>query len=518
VRPHSLVAFAALCTLPRLAAAQGAPVVDTILIEARNIFASDEARGNTLFRVTNALHVTTQPYVVRRELLFRAGEGFDSARVAETERNLRALGIFRDITIDTVRIDDRLAVRVVTADGWTTNLNVGGRSTGDVFTWQLGLFERNFLGTANQAGLSYSKEVDRNVFRVQGRVNRALGTRLIINGLYDDLSDGQQGRWSAAVPFRALSDREAIRYSGEAARRRVLQFRDGEEFARFWRTAQIHRLSAAFAPRAGPGGYLRLGVTGQVRREEFVAEADTGLAVPDTVTGAVGVFGEIFRSRFLVVTHYNGFAREEDIDLSARVAMGAWITPSAFGYRSTGWVPFVTLQAGAGVPRLFARLQARAHGLFDADGLDSGRVWAGVTIASRLIPRQATVLHVEGGLAESQLPGAEFDLGHGIGPRAFAPHAFTGTRSVWGNLEHRVFLLDDVLGLLGVGLAAFLDYGGAWFEDQAARFGGDVGLGLRLGTTRSTGANVGRFDLAYQFGDGVSGNRWVFSFGRAFTY
>jgi len=63
-----------------------------------------------------------------------------------------------------------------------------------------------------------------------------------------------------------------------------------------------------------------------------------------------------------------------------------------------------------------------------------------------------------------------------------------------------------------------VDYGGAWYADEPARKGGNVGFGLRLGATRATGNNVGRFDLAYRFGDGITGSRWVFSFGRSFAY
>jgi outer membrane protein assembly factor BamA len=121
-------------------------------------------------------------------------------------------------------------------------------------------------------------------------------------------------------------------------------------------------------------------------------------------------------------------------------------------------------------------------------------------------------------------PGSEIDLGHGLGPRAFDSHAFTGTRSAWGTLEHRWFAVDEVLHLLGVGFAGFLDFGGAWYPDEPARAGGNVGVGLRLGATRATGANVGRLDLSYRFGDewsladGASGHRWVLSLGRAFAF
>ena len=49
--------------------------------------------------------------------------------------------------------------------------------------------------------------------------------------------------------------------------------------------------------------------------------------------------------------------------------------------------------------------------------------------------------------------GAEFDLGRSVGPRGFDAHAFSGTRAVWGTLEHRWFAVDEVLHLLGVGFA-----------------------------------------------------------------
>jgi len=100
----------------------------------------------------------------------------------------------------------------------------------------------------------------------------------------------------------------------------------------------------------------------------------------------------------------------------------------------------------------------------------------------------------------------------------FGPHAFTGDRTAWGSLEHRAFVLDEVLGLLGVGFSAFLDYGGAWYADQPRRTAGNVGLGLRLGATRATGQNIGGFDVAYRFGSLVEGNRWVFLFGRGFSF
>ena len=279
-------------------------------------------------------------------------------------------------------------------------------------------------------------------------------------------------------------------------------------------------LIAATALHAEPSGFLRVGLWGMFRNEEFVRLADTLLVVPDTISGAVAAYMDWRKARFAVVTHVNGFAQQEDIDLSTGIKFGTWVAPSAFGYARTGVGPFYTISTGVPLGGGFARFFSEGHGLFSSTGLDSGQVSASATLAVRSLPRQSTVFFLYAGAQRSPEPGSEFDLGHGVGPRAFGAHAFTGTRTVWGTFEQRAWLVDELFNLMGLGLAAFLDYGGAWYPGDPVRRGGDIGLGLRIGATRATGANLGRFDLAYRFGDGIAAgrSRWVFSFGRAFSY
>lgn len=506
-----------LLLLPTGLAAQ-APIIDSIDVITHDIFDTAQARGNVLAGLMNALHVRTRPWVVRQELLFRAGEPLDARRLAETERNLRRLGIFRDASVDTVRVDGRLVAHVVTYDGWTTSLETALSFTGDVVTWSAGLNERNVLGTGHLVGGNYRKEVDRDAWRLRAQLNRLLGSRAFVAGFYDNLSDGYAAAWNAGLPFRSLSDRVELVLPGQVADRRILRFRDGAVSDTVWRRALVQEAGLSWAPVAGPGGYVRVALIGSVRRDEYVGIQDTALAIPDSVSGFVGTVVELFRPRFVEVTHLNGFAREEDVSLGTRLLVGANLALPPLGYTQGGVAPFVEAQTGVGTARAFARLGVSLNGLVTSEGVDSGQVNAGLTLASRLIPRHATVLHVQAGVKKNPAPGAEFDLGHGLGPRAFEPHAFTGTRSLWGIAEHRVFLFDDLFGLLGLGVAGFVDYGGAWFGDQAARHGGDIGIGLRGGATSATGPNVGRLDLAYRFGDGITGSRWVVSFGTAYEF
>ena len=106
------------------------PTIRAIVINRGEIFDSLEVRQFWGFGIANALHAETRPYVIRRELLFRVGEPFDSARVHESARNLRALAIFSDVQIDTVATDSGLTVVVRTFAAGTTTIGVGVRSRG----------------------------------------------------------------------------------------------------------------------------------------------------------------------------------------------------------------------------------------------------------------------------------------------------------------------------------------------------------------------------------------------------
>ncbi len=515
---------ALLCLAPIASTAQegapgiGGPIVDTIIIVTRNVYGEDEAQSSFLFKLANSIHVTTRSSVVRRELLFEAGEPYDSALVAETARNLRRMGLFQSAAIDTTRIDGRLAVVVSTADGWSTQPQINLNFTGEAFTWSAGFAERNFFGTATRVGAFYRKNPDRSAITLGFSQNRVLGSPVAISGVYDDLSDGVRRGWSIGVPWRANTDTRSFGVGGFQNDELIVRYRDGDTSAVYQRRSFLQAAQYSIALHATPARYVRLGLVGQLWHGAHIEEADTGFTVPDTTNGVLGLTGEIGWSRFKVVRYYNGFARDFDVDISSRISLTTWVAPTQFGYSESGIGADIGVQTGVAVGNSFAKLNARANGLLTGAGVDSGRVWLGLTVATQPFYRNATVFHVEAGLQRAPAPGTEYDIGHGSGPRAFGPHAFSGTRMFWCTIEHRAFLIDEIFGLLGLGFAAFVDYGGAWFQDQSKRLGGDVGAGIRFGPSRATAASVGRIDVAYRFGEGFDDKRWVVSFGRGFSF
>jgi hypothetical protein len=173
---------------------------------------------------------------------------------------------------------------------------------------------------------------------------------------------------------------------------------------------------------------------------------------------------------------------------------------------------------GASIPTGFTYVDALANGLFSGAGLDSGSVQLGGTVVLQPAPRHVAVLHVEGGWLKNPVPGEEFDLGLGSGPRAFGSHAFTGDRSFFGTAEYRYTIVDDLWGLLGLGVAGFVDHGGAWYSGSPRRVGWDAGVGLRLGASRSTDTPALRFDLARRFANDVEPAGWVLTVGKGFAF
>ena len=494
-----------------------AQTIDTIVVVNRNIFEPLGDAPGLLARVGDALHVRTRAWVIRRTLFFDQGDPYDSAKVVESERALRGLGVFRNVEIDTTRVDGRFAVRVTTSDGWSTRPQVGFSSAAGDVTWDIGLVEKNLLGTANYVLADYQKTPDRRLLTLLYQAPGVLFRRANLYATYADLSDGGFGLWSYGVPFYETSARSSLVTSGAAGRLRVLRFQDGVLTDSVRQRLLQLGLSGGVALRATDEAYARLRFFGRLWRGGYGSYAAP--AVPDSQTLAVGAGLELGRSRFGVVQGLDKYDRREDVDLSQRLWLGVWAAPRAFGFAPgrAGVGPEVQAQLAGGWGRSFAWFRLDADGMLAASGLDSGRVETSATFMTQSLPRQTLVFHAEGGAASNVAPGSEFDLWlYTNGPRAFGAHAFTGTRRWWAVAEDRVLVTRSILGLFGVGLAPFAEWGGAWYDAERPRAGGDAGLALRLGSTRSTRGEVTEISLANRFGAGYRG--WAVTVREAVDY
>jgi hypothetical protein len=479
-----------------------AMVVRGVIVQRHGIFEAGEEAAWWV-RVVNALHVTTRRRIVEREILFRAGEPFDSSRIAETARNLRALGVFRRVLIDSIRTDSGLVLRVTTKDGWSIRPTVDLSKVGSQTAWALGLEELNLFGNAAFGSLTYSDHPDRTAITAVFRQPRLFANKVYLQAGVQDRSDGRSLSFGMGQPFLTLSSRTganlgAVDFDGD-----VLRFFEGERTASvvLRRRYALLRVDAARAVIASPRGFVRIGVLGQLRRDDFVDRTVIGSTpFPRTVTAAAGPYLWLNRASYTVVRNYRSFLREEDVDLSEGLLIGTYLAPDAFGYERGGLGLQANLQAGSRLPGGFATIRAQATGLMQGGGLD----WF-----VQPVPRHSVTLLAQGGWQKNAVPGEEFDLGLGRGPRAFYAHAFTGNRFVNLTAEYRWTLAEDLWSVLGFGLAGFVDYGGAWYDGSRRRTGTDAGVGLRLGPSRTAEGGTLSIDLARRFATDAQAAGWA---------
>jgi len=496
-----------------------AQTIDSVAIERHDVFTG--AVAETFYgRIANALHIVTRDAAIRREILLRPGQAYDSALAAESARNLRRLGVFRQVRVDTIRGDSGLTLRYITDDGWSTKADFRFGSTGDEVTWTVGAYEDNLLGTAAQLAFEYRKTPDRtsNTFLFQR--SRLFASKVFFRAEYIDRSDGWRGLGQVGVPWLSIQSRGRAFFTGFVRDERVLRFvaGDPDPADSLRRVQSIARGDFGWAPTADPRRYVRLGLSAQARRDDITPWAGPD-ATPKTVTGEFQFTVEVSRARFQVLQGFRTFTQQEDIDLSATARLGLAAAPALLGYEETGVGPVLALHGGVALgDRAFLTGDARGHAIYRSGALDSGTVMLGTTAGWSDGRRHVLVAHAEAGWKENMAPGEEFDLGLGLGPRAFGNHAFTGDREFFLTGEYRWTANPDLWGLVGLGLAAFVDHGGAWYKGSPERTGTDAGFGLRIGPSRATSLSVIRVDLAHRFATDRQSAGWVLVIGKGFPF
>ena len=508
-----------------------APVVDTIIIVRSNVFTAEEVESSGFFRLMNSIHVTTKEWLIRDYLLFEAGQPFDAAEVAESERKLRAKHLFRALSIDSVRLEDgRLAVRIESQDGWSLKpkFALSIASSGD-WTGALGMNEINLLGTGNQVYLAYVKEIDREGLNTTVEFDRMLGSEIDFQLNYAGMSDGKNGNWITGVPFRNSGSTHSLEWDGLSANQDVFRYRneldpDGTvlDTTIYRRDALINNLTGALATRHSPDDYLRFGAVAGVRKEEFYLPTSDGSAPDDSVYGTIGGWAEFSEIEYLTLRRFNAFSTE-DMELSKSVRLTATLAPDAFGWQGTGVALGIKASGGSKAfgGKGWAWADVEANYQWGGVAQDSGRVVINLAGGFKHAERHSTAVQVQVGRLWNQKPGDEFDLGFASAPRGWPAHSFVGNRMWWTTAEHRVYAVDDFLGVIGIGFAGFIDYGGAWYDDQESRSGGSAGIGLRLGSAISSVAATTRIDLTLNFGsdlDSAGASRMALVFGSGFAF
>jgi hypothetical protein len=521
-----LLATCAVLLLASAAIAEDAPLrIGTIRIQALDVYSPVEAMRGSFYRLTDRLHFNTRPSLVRGFLLFKEGDPYVPEKLAETERNLRALSFMKSAKVTAEPPHDGVVdVTVVTQDAWSLEPGSEAGSKGGVTTFGLSLTDTNLAGWGRQVGLSYNKGVTRSRAAIDYRdpafPRPYWQTRLT----WAQNSDGFERTAGIIKPFYSFATPTAFTFFFTNVRQSDTLYGDAQvsEIFKQHHHEAIASYGLALAPNDDVANRLTFGF--HYLFDDFgTLHHSPDEALPDTRE-----FHYLFSryehvdNRFVTLDYVDRDQRLEDFNLGNQFAAELGLSPKSFGSPSTsGLVRISEARGFVFGPRSFVIPQAGFEGRLD-NGLQNGIFSAGAKYVHRFdtaFPQSLVgrVIVDSGWRLDRDL---QFFADGGNGLRAYRLHSFEGNKNIVMNLEQRVYLGRELLQLVSPGVVAFIDAGNATYGGftQLMRLKTDIGIGFRLGLPR-TPKNLLRIDLAMPLNRDPLGRRGLvvsFSSGQAF--
>jgi outer membrane protein assembly factor BamA len=524
--------------------AQGIPpgsVIGEVRVRAQEIFNSDDpGEGNRLFRIANRVHRTTREGVIRSQLLFAPGDVFSPELIAESARLLRTKDYLYDVDIRPVlRGDGKVDVEVRTRDVWTLQGGASFGRAGGKNSTSFSLDDSNFLGTGKEVSLARIGTLDRTSNLARYTDPNLLGSRVRLLLSYADNSDGGRQRFEVERPFYSLDTRwaaglrsfhddrlESLYSLGKVE----TAFRHQTDFVEAYGGLSsglvddtTHRWEAGFT-------YSRDDFAYSTRPFFFLGKSLITVPLPpDRTLAYPWVRFESIQNRFVVEKDLDRIQRSEDLNLGRQYSLLLGLSSPTFGGDASRWIAQTAIAEGwRPTPGQIVLAQLGGSTRWargDAENLVAG---GRVRWYVRDLGRHVFYASLGADLAHRLDGEDQLLLGGDSGLRGYPIRYQAGDRRVLLTLEQRFFSDREVFHLAHLGAAVFFDAGQAWFVDtltqrdrtlrQERKILKDIGLGLRVGSSRSSRGGVLHLDVAFPLDGAHSVQRlqWLVATGDTF--
>ncbi len=460
-----------------------------------------------LYRLADRLHIDTRIPAIEAHLLFRSGEPFLRRRLDETERNLRALRFIREPEIRVIGYRDGIVdLEVVVHEVWTTNPGISLGRSGGANSTSLQMEETNLLGFGKYLAIDYSDDIDRTSYTFRWRDPAILGSRWRNELVYRNSDDGEREIVSIERPFYSLETRWTVGtlFAREDSVERV--YEAGERVAGYGQALERYEVRYGWS-RGLERGWTRRAIVG-LRHEQWEFELAPDEVAPDLLPGNRRfdypfVRFEGIQDNFDTTRNRDQIARTEDQHFGLRYA-------AEFGFASTGF--------GSDRNALLMRLDAsRGFRLPDeqylfTQGLLTGRLESGnlqdalLTSSLRYFretgPKSRFYASLGVDVGHDLDPDHELNIGGDTGLRGYPLRFQSGSSRALMTLEQRYYSNRSIWRIADIGGAVFFDMGRTWGDrtlgpQEPQSLLKDIGIGLRIGASKTSLGNVLHIDLAF---------------------
>ena len=472
----------------------------------------DPAENNAIYRWADRLHVDTRLSTIRRSIVFRAGEPVTVSALRESERILRAKPYMYDARVLPRRLcGDRLDVDVVARDVWTLLPEADFSRTGGDNSYSYGLTDTNLVGTGNTLSLFYEKDTDRNGTGVYFLDPNLRGSRVELESLFEDNSDGSHRLLAVGQPFYSLDARRAWGVRGEEIDLEQGLYRLGDKFAEFAQDFRALGVQAGVSSGEHDRRSWRwlAGFDYDKRTFSPVAGKIPPVPLPEDRTLAYPWVGfSSVEDRFDTSVDVDLIHRTEDLNFGRGYEAKIGYSSSAFGGVHDRLVFTGKYHDGMRFEdRHLLFVRASLEGYWNFDSNRSEQVYAKAFAAYRQqqAGRFSLAATFEGVIAHNLFGDQQLLGGGDTGLRGYPSRYQWGNRSYLATVEERYFSDLYIARIVRAGVAAFVDVGRTWFSGADGDGYGtlaDVGVGFRFESTRTRQDRVLHVDLAFPLVDG----------------
>jgi hypothetical protein len=467
---------------------------------------SDPREAGGLYAIANRLHMDTRASAIQAQLLFAPGDLYSRRVLEETERALRNLRYIFDAEIRPVRYSgNTVDLEVTTRDVWTLNPGLSFKRRGGENSSRVEIEDTNFLGRGKRISLARSSTEDRNSWIFQWEDPNVWSSRWRAAFDYADSTDGERAGALVEYPFYALDSRWTFGVAAvdfDRIESRYVLGEVTEQFRHEERSAELY----AGTSRGLRNGWVRRLLAGYRHLEASFAAAPGEPAPPSLPADRTDAYPwvgiEWVQDDFQETSNLNQIGRTEDLAFGLAARLEAGWSDESLGATRNGAVLRGRVSDGFHVAQdQYLFVSGGVAGRFESSR--AANVIANASAGYYLRTGTRGVLFAGASVVQTDAldPETQVLLGGGNGLRGFPARYQTGEGLALVTLEQRLYTDWYPFRLVRVGGAVFADVGRTWGRGAvpAPNFGwlADVGVGLRLGMSRSGLGNVLHVDVAF---------------------
>lgn len=467
--------------------------------------------NNALYRGVNYLHVPTRGHTVSKQLLIHPGEPLDADRIHESERILRGANYLYDAMILPAQAcADGVDLLVVVRDIWTLQPTASFKRTGGENSTSIGISDDNLFGYGHGISLSYDKNAQRSGV-VLGYSSRNLidgHTQLQLGHAKND--DGYSNSASLVRPFYALDTRWSAGVSGAEDVLREVVEANGITTNDYQHTIRDGEVFFGLSPglQQGTVHRWRFGITHEEDRFDLQDPAYSDPLPADRLLVYPWIEYQRLENNFLTTSNLSQLFRNEDINVGEgwRFRLGA--TSSVLGSTTDALVSELAYDntMSMGTHHLL-RNAAYAEIYWNEHAGDYENTLFGVTTNYDFFiddnNRWHAMLGLDAGINLTQ--DNELTSGGDNNLRGYPSGWQRGDRRIVASVERRHFYNAHPLHLFRLGSAIFAEAGQTWDSTgvitQSDRVLTDIGVGLRINSSKARPNHVLHIDLAFPLTD-----------------